>query len=98
VVEEDGDEDDASTKLASSIWYRMRKAGQLRHDIDITFTRVRLRHDVTVDNVIECTLIILVSISITRMDSLCRPEGSAAEAKTHGPISHPEQTPSKYWV
>jgi len=56
VVEEEGDEDGASTKLASSVWYKMRNAGRLRDDIDVVFARVRPRHDVTVDNVIECTL------------------------------------------
>ena len=55
VVEEENDEDGASTKLASSVWYDMRNNEHLRNDIDITFTRVRPRHDVTVDNVIECT-------------------------------------------
>ena len=55
VVEEENDEEGALTKLASSVWYDMRNNGHLRDDIDITFTRVRPRHDVTVDNVIECT-------------------------------------------
>lgn len=56
MVEEKGDEDDKSTKLASSVWYGMKNAGHVRNDIDIVFTRVRPRHDVTVDNVIECKL------------------------------------------
>ena len=55
VVEEENDEDGALTKLASSVWYEMRNIGHLRDDMDIIFTRVRPRHDVTVDNVIEST-------------------------------------------
>jgi len=55
VVEEKGDETGESTKLAASLWYEMRNAGHLRDDIDIIFSRVQPRHDVTVDNVIECT-------------------------------------------
>jgi len=55
VVEEEGDESGESTQLAASVWYEMRNSEHLRDDIDIIFTRVQPRHDVTVDNVIECT-------------------------------------------
>jgi len=56
VVEEENDEEGASTKLASSVWFEMRKSDSehLLDDIDIVFTRIRPRHDVTVDNVIDC--------------------------------------------
>jgi len=56
VVEQEDGNDDASTKLAASVWYELRNSGQLRDDIDIIFTRIQPRHDVTVDNVIECEL------------------------------------------
>jgi len=57
VVEEEGaGENGESTRLAASVWYEMRNSGHLqRDDIDVIFTRVQPRHDVTVDNVIECT-------------------------------------------
>ena len=56
MVEEENDEEGASTKLASSVWFEMRKSDSehLLDDIDIVFTRIRPRHDVTVDNVIDC--------------------------------------------
>jgi len=55
VVEDEDGESGESTRLAASVWYEMRNSRHLRDDIDVIFTRVQPRHDVTVDNVIECT-------------------------------------------
>jgi len=73
VVEQEDGNDDASTKLAASVWYELRNSGQLRDDIDIIFTRIQPRHDVTVDNVIECELRSVLHVLMINLNKLSFP-------------------------